>query len=77
MKNNKNKEQLAKVFIQNFSQCDPKKCTGHRLLKMTPIAIPAIAIAKTVIPRKIFMPEITGEKFSNTDIIIFDQGSIL
>jgi len=47
------------------------------LLKMTPIAIPAIAIAKTVIPRKISMPEITGEKFSNTDIIIFDQGSIL
>ena len=47
------------------------------LLKMTPIAIPAIAIAKTVIPRKISMPKITGEKFSNTDIIIFDQGSIL
>jgi len=47
------------------------------LLKMTPIAIPAIAIAKTVIPRKISMLEITGEKFSNTDIIIFDQGSIL
>jgi hypothetical protein len=47
------------------------------LLKMTPIAIPAIAIAKTVIPRKISMPEITREKFSNTDIIIFDQGSIL
>jgi hypothetical protein len=44
---------------------------------MTPIAIPAIAIAKTVIPRKISMLEITGEKFSNTDIIIFDQGSIL
>ena len=47
------------------------------LLKITPIDIPAIAIAKTVIPRKISMSEITGEKFSNTDIIIFDQGSIL
>jgi hypothetical protein len=31
------------------------------LLKMTPIAIPTMAIAKTVIPRKISMPEITGE----------------
>ena len=47
------------------------------LLKMTPIAIPTIAIAKIVIPRKISMPEITGEKFSNIDIIIFEQGSIL
>ena len=47
------------------------------LLKIAPIDIPAIAIAKTVIPRKISMPEITGEKFSNTEIIIFEQGSIL
>ena len=47
------------------------------LLKIIPIDIPAIAIAKTVIPRKISMPKITGEKFSNTDIIIFNQGSIL
>ena len=31
------------------------------LLKIAPIDIPAIAIAKTVIPRKISMPEITGE----------------
>ena len=31
------------------------------LLKIIPIDIPAIAIAKTVIPRKISMPEITGE----------------
>ena len=31
------------------------------LLKITPIDIPAIAIANTVIPRKISMPEITGE----------------
>ncbi len=47
------------------------------LLKIIPIDIPAIAIAKTVIPRKISMREITGEYFSNTDIIILDQGSIL
>ena len=31
------------------------------LLKIAPIDIPAIAIAKTVIPRKISMSEITGE----------------
>ena len=55
----------------------PQELDSGLLLKMTPIAIPAIAIAKTVIPRKISMLEITGEKFSNTDIIIFDQGSIL
>lgn len=47
------------------------------LLKIVPIDIPAIAIAKTAIPRRISIPEITGEKFSITDIIIFDQGSIL
>jgi hypothetical protein len=55
----------------------PQEPDSGLLLKITPIDIPAIAIAKTVIPRKISMPEITGEKFSNTDIIIFDQGSIL
>ena len=47
------------------------------LLKIAPIDIPAIAIAKTVIPRKISMFEITGEKFSSIEKIIFDQGSIL
>ncbi len=47
------------------------------LLKIIPIDIPAIAIAKIEIPRKISMPEITGEKFSNIEIIIFDQCSIL
>ena len=55
----------------------PQEPDSGLLLKIAPIDIPAIAIAKTVIPRKISMPEITGEKFSNTDIIIFDQGSIL
>ena len=47
------------------------------LLKIAPIDIPAIAIAKIVIPRKISILEITGKKFSNIEIIIFDQGSIL
>ena len=47
------------------------------LLKITPIDIAAIAIAKTVIPRKISMIEITGEKFFNIEIIFYDQSSIL
>jgi hypothetical protein len=55
----------------------PQEPDNGFLFKMMPIAIPTIAIAKAVIPRKISMPEITGEKFSNTDIIIFGQGSIL
>ena len=39
----------------------PQDPDSGLLLKITPIDIPAIAIAKTVIPRKISMPEITGE----------------
>ena len=39
----------------------PQEPDSGLLLKITPIDIPAIAIAKTVIPRKISMPEITGE----------------
>ena len=47
------------------------------LLKMTPMAIPAMAMAKTVIPRTISIPKINGKKSFKTDVIIFDQGSIL
>ena len=39
----------------------PQEPDSGLLLKITPIDIPAIAIAKTVIPRKISMPEITGD----------------
>ena len=55
----------------------PQEPDSGLLLKIAPIDIPAIAIAKTIIPRKISMPEITGEKFSKIYIIIFVQGSIL
>ncbi len=44
-----------------FGFSPPQEPDIGLLLKITPIDIPAIAIAKTVIPRKISMPEITGE----------------
>jgi len=55
----------------------PQEPDNGLLLKMTPMAIPAIAMAKTVIPRTISIPKINGKKSFKTDVIIFDQGSIL
>ena len=55
----------------------PQEPDRGLLLKMTPMAIPAMAMAKTVIPRTISIPKINGKKSFKTDVIIFDQGSIL
>ena len=55
----------------------PQEPDNGLLLKMTPMAIPAMAMAKTVIPRTISIPKINGKKSFKNDVIIFDQGSIL